>query len=121
MRSVESCISKRMDIEQKKVLTPEMHICGQHSIKFKKWKHYIVHMEKECELWLTRRNVCTFHKDGKTCGKFFNETANLILHYFKIHDLYACTCCYSTFKNAEELERHEHEEGQNFRLSKYKR
>lgn len=86
-------------------------------MKYKDWKNYSEHMEKECALWLERKNVCTFLKKGKACGMYFKETASLILHYFKIHDLYACSSCYATYKTPKELEQHEHPEGLNVRKS----
>lgn len=92
--------------------------CPNHDIKYRKSKHFTEHFENECEKWLKGRNICTYlNKNGRACGEEFKETASLILHYFKIHDLYACTCCYETFKTAKELEGHGHSPNLNVRLS----
>lgn len=96
----------------------KLYTCPHHCIKYKRWDDYNKHQKEECELWLTRKNVCTYLKNGKACGVHFSETANLILHYFKIHDLYACTCCFDTFKNSKDLEDHAHSYELNVRLSK---
>lgn len=79
----------------------------------------MIHYRDECESWLKTKNICTYLKSGKACGASFKETANLILHYFKIHDLYACTRCYETYKTAKELEKHHHSPELDVRLRKY--
>lgn len=95
--------------------------CPHHGVVYSEWEHYKYHQDFECELWLTKQNVCTIMDDEgeKACGKSFKETASLILHIFKHHDLYACTCCYETFATAKELESHEHPIGLDVRKRKY--
>lgn len=110
---IQRSIRTRRIMDEKK-----FYICPNHRIKYRRWRDYVEHQEKECETWLKRRNVCTFFKDGRACGAHFKQTASLILHFFKIHDLYACTNCFSTFKFSRDLENHVHSEDLNVRLRK---
>lgn len=97
----------------------KVYCCQHHHIRFLSWKDYIFHHSNECQNWLKNKNVCTFLRNGRACGKFFKQTASLILHYFKIHDVYACSQCYRTFKSAYRLEAHIHNTRVNLRLNPY--
>lgn len=102
------------------MINSKIYRCPNHAINYVTWKDFVRHQETECKQWLERKNVCTFLKNGQACGEHFRHTSTLILHYFKIHDVYACAFCYGIFMTAKELEEHEHSSELNVRLSKYR-
>lgn len=90
--------------------------CEQHNLVFKKESLYQQHKDK-CER-LIKRNVCLYiGKDGKACEKEYNETGNLIIHYYIEHKRYACTKCCNVYKDEESLEKHYHPENLDLRQS----
>lgn len=95
--------------------------CWDHEITFKNGKHLENHYDNECQQMLTEKNVCTFLlPNGECCRKSFRMTSTLMSHYQSEHSLFACTQCYQTFNNSNDLEAHRHVEGRNLRINPYK-
>lgn len=105
-----------MEITQTKMFT--YSVCEQHSMTFQDKSAYDNH-KSECEKLLSKKNTCVFvNEKGEGCGKNYNETSNLILHYFLVHKKYACSRCYGVYDTEKELEDHSHNDSINLRIRK---
>lgn len=90
-----------------------------HEIQYNSEEAYNYHKVVECGPMLTRKNICTFLKEGeKCCKEHFNTTTALLAHYKDEHQLYACSICYTTASDIQTLEEHDHNESVNLRLRK---
>lgn len=93
--------------------------CDDHQIQFPNMDSFHHHMSEQCEIMLKNKNSCTFLKEnGRCCGKSFQHTATLLYHYYKVHDIYACHKCYSTYQTLVELDDHTHKEAVDVRNRK---
>lgn len=91
--------------------------CEKHSLLFKTVDDLNEH-KAECES-LLQPNICLYNiYGGISCKAIFKETGSLVIHYLLAHGKYACSKCYGHFDSFDELERHQHYQNLDLRLSK---
>lgn len=110
--------SRKTEQRHAKMLDDAEYRCPDHEATFENEESLLYHLKNHCQDMLKQKNTCTHvQENGKCCRKTFKHTSTLMLHYFKIHDRYACEQCYTTFPTSTELEEHTHAERINVRTS----